>query len=644
MKIRSKLGLLVGSVVFGSLAVIAALLVSLAPVLHIQQEQKTIQELQSAQYSLAMAMLRLPTMFIEQGSDLVDNAVERSDNAFVAVSELTTLPSMSPRIADSIIVIGNLRNLQVDRQARVLDTISEIESEFEKTMGMSMAFKVKDLDKNPLIIRAGKEGVFQFLEQEYNGAVDALLTNMDATIETLGEQISIIEIESRQVILRSLGISGAVGLLFITAAVMMSLLMARRIGSDVVTISSAMADLADGDLSPKAPVTSRDEIGDLSHRLADFSERLADSVRRIADAAEESRNARMELSSAAEQASSAAEEMQSNAGSIGNQIAVLDENITDSSSAISGITTEIGSTDKELENQSGLVAGATSAVTEMSASLTNVGRLADMSSRTTEELEEAARTGSGRLGETTETVSAIRDGIDGVQNITGIIQGIASRTNLLAMNAAIEAAHAGDAGRGFAVVADEIRKLAEASADNSKDITNLLAGMIDSIHTADESGQQTREAFVTLEEKVRDVRRASDEIAGSMKEIETGSREIQSVMENLSAVTERVGTSSASMRSSSGEVQNGMGRLWRVSKEVTSGVGEITAGLGEVNNSMGHLLNLSRRITGISENLDQAVSVFRIDDEKEGDGQSEEVIAKNQMDSDPGVIDELEAV
>ena len=215
-------------------------------------------------------------------------------------------------------------------------------------------------------------------------------------------------------------------------------------------------------------------------------------------------------------------------------------------------------------------------------------------------------------------ISSVQEGIDGIGNITAIIQGIASRTNLLAMNAAIEAAHAGEAGRGFSVVADEIRKLAEASAKNSREISGILGQMVDNIHSANQAGQNTRESFTHLTARVDEVKQAYDSIQLSMKELEVGGEEILKAMNELNEVSARVGRSSRKMRDQSFVVGESVDKVQRVSGEVTGGVKEIASGLEQVNTTMGHLVDLSREISQIGDRLDQSISVFTVEDSAEG--------------------------
>lgn len=617
MKIRSKLTLLAGAAIIGSLIVIGLLLFFLAPVLRIQQEQQVFSELKDAQNALGLVVLRFPDQNSEQGTLDFNQALERSDRAFDAVANLEYLPSMSEEIAEAIEIISRLEMLQNDRNSKVQKLIIDVTVEVEEALGFSIAFEMRDLPTSTLIIREDKADYFQFLMNSYINAASIMMTGLEATIDTLEEQSVVIEKESNRVVFRGLIMAGIIGVFIIILTMALSLLMARRIASDIRSINRDMAALEQGDLTAKKTVRSRDEIGELSRNLAQFTSNLADSVRRIASAAGKSRKTRQELSSAAEQASASSAEMRSNATSIGGQIEILDSNVVESSKAVTGIAGGIGDTDRELETQASLMGNTSSAVTEMNASIRNVGRLTDESRSATADLDDAAQKGGGKLDETTTTIGSIREGITGVRDITGIIQSIASRTNLLAMNAAIEAAHAGDAGRGFAVVADEIRKLAEASAKNSKEITALLNTMITNIQAADESGQETRGAFTILNEKVGDVKRAYDEISSSMQELEVGGSEIQKTMEQLNQVTVRVSDSSASIRQQSGSVENSVDQLQRVSREVRGGMSEISTGLTDVNDAMSHLLELSREVNIISEELDGAVSVFRLEDATE---------------------------
>jgi methyl-accepting chemotaxis protein len=122
---------------------------------------------------------------------------------------------------------------------------------------------------------------------------------------------------------------------------------------------------------------------------------------------------------------------------------------------------------------------------------------------------EGGREGHGRVHRGFEHLTSY---IDDILENTGVIQGIAGQTNLLAMNAAIEAAHAGDAGRGFSVVADEVRKLAETSASSAKEISDNLAKLVEDIKGTGTVIKGSGEAFRRIEMEIQDVVQAMEEI------------------------------------------------------------------------------------------------------------------------------------
>ena len=218
----------------------------------------------------------------------------------------------------------------------------------------------------------------------------------------------------------------------------------------------------------------------------------------------------------------------------------------------------IDSLSSQVKDQLRAVETTSEAMKEIDESLQNVFNIASGRLEDTDQLVHVTELGRKRVDETDTVIHSITDKVKDVSDLITVINSIASKTNLLAMNAAIEAAHAGDAGRGFAVVAEEIRNLAATTGDKSKTISSTLKELVDQISQAADMSRSSGEAFTRIDsgvdkvtESFRDINRLTSGIsersgkvvqsadylkdmsvqtAESMEEMSVASREIGKIL------------------------------------------------------------------------------------------------------------------
>jgi iron only hydrogenase large subunit-like protein/ABC-type transporter Mla subunit MlaD len=209
-----------------------------------------------------------------------------------------------------------------------------------------------------------------------------------------------------------------------------------------------------------------------------------------------------------------------------------------------------------------------SAVTEkMVKSLKDTSEHSRQSQESIKGLLENAVKGQNSMQETIQSVQSISEMVDGIASTIKIIAGIAANTNLLSMNAAIEAAHAGEAGRGFSVVADEVRRLSITTRENSTNISQTLSNIIKGISVTANSSNDTGSVINGMSKEINSFAGTINELINTLAGLSSGSSEITATLSILREVTAEIKTSYTEVLSITGKLRKAVEDLERLSEE-----------------------------------------------------------------------------
>jgi len=368
---------------------------------------------------------------------------------------------------------------------------------------------------------------------------------------------------------------------------------------------------ADADLTVTLPSTNKDEIGQVATSFNKFTGKLRNLMVEVKKAIEGTNSIKQNVSASTEETSSAIEEISANLGSIQKQIELLDLNINENVAAIEKVTDNIGLVDNQILSQSAMVEQSTSAITEMMASLNSVNGIAQTKQKTTAALTKLAADSKVNIVRTVDTFKSVVSQINEIQEMARTINAISSQTNLLSMNAAIEAAHAGDAGRGFAVVAEEIRKLADSAARSSQTIAKLIKDISASVTETDKNMIHTSEAFEQITDEVGSTVNAFTEIEQAVSELNLGGKQILDSINEINEVTSHIREGSRDIKTGTAAMLDSSTKIKDVSDRVTTGMAEATMGSAEIVRSMQVLVGQSQNLSIIVDELREKFGRFK---------------------------------
>ena len=324
------------------------------------------------------------------------------------------------------------------------------------------------------------------------------------------------------------------GLSFVSISILV-IKLTRSILNPLSTIQAMVSDLAqgEGDLSRRLDYAEKDELGAICGGFNLFLEKLRDVISRVAGNATQLASATHELSATAEQINTTTRDISSSA-----------------------------------EHQRLAMAQSSAALEQVSASISQVRGSAGEAENVAAGSLQVSAQGRGAADESTQAMSAIEESSTKVNQITSVIADIARQTNLLSLNAAIEAAKAGAQGKGFAVVAEEIRKLAERSASAAKEIASLIQESGDRVAVGINAVSSVGRSLVSIEQGIRD---NSDRIRGislAMEEQAKASQELLGAVSSTSRTTEQNASATTQLAATVQEVTRTIEDLARMAGEL----------------------------------------------------------------------------
>jgi len=213
---------------------------------------------------------------------------------------------------------------------------------------------------------------------------------------------------------------------------------------------------------------------------------------------------------------------------------------------------------------------------------------------------------------TAKKITEITENSKALQEANKVIAAIAAQTNLLAMNAAIEAAHAGDAGMGFAVVADEIRKLAENSSFNSKKIKTVLADVQHGIDAVVTASQESKESFNRVAEQIGTTDSIVQEFRMAIGEQQEGANQILEALKQMNEISVQVKEGSTEMNEGSKTILREVALLHSSSSDITECVGSMSTGIDDVDKEANLVAVMAETTQTTIDQLDKAVGSFHL--------------------------------
>ena len=376
-------------------------------------------------------------------------------------------------------------------------------------------------------------------------------------------------------------------------------------------VEDSIKEIASGsaDLTRRITIQANNEIGSVVEGFNQFTEKLHNIMKELKDSKNQLSEAGGDLKNSSEDTAASISQIIANIESMSHRISSQANNVNDTASAVNEIASNIQSLERMIETQAAGVTEASAAVEEMIGNIRMVNRSMEQMASSFMTLERNVADGAEKQKDVNDKITVIEAESQILRQANASIASIASQTNLLAMNAAIEAAHAGEAGQGFSVVADEIRKLSETSSQQSKTIGVQLKNIQSSISSVVDASVASSKAFTSVADGIRSTDELVQQVRAAMSEQEAGSKQINDALKSMNDSTMEVRTASAEMSAGNQTILDEVKNLQEATMSMRNSMEEMSIGAEKIKETGVSLTDITKKIdvsiNGIGSQIDQ---------------------------------------